>query len=85
MKIKELREKTENELQSLLKESREKLRQIKFDLKSRQSKNPQEINQTKKVIARILTILSTLRSSDAIAPGLRSRSDCYGGVGEDGR
>lgn len=56
MKIKELREKNENELQNLLKESRDKLRQLRFDLVSKQQKNVKEISQLKKDIARILTL-----------------------------
>lgn len=57
MKIKDLREKTENELKSLLKEKREKMRQMKFDLTNKQLKNPRQIKEIKKDIARILTLL----------------------------
>jgi len=57
MKIKELREKTENELKNLLKEDREKLRQMKFSLAANQLKNSREIGKTKKEIARIMTLL----------------------------
>jgi large subunit ribosomal protein L29 len=57
MKIKELREKTENELNNLLKENREKLRQMKFSLAANQLKNSREIGKIKKEIARILTLL----------------------------
>ena len=56
MKIKELREKTENELNNLLKENREKLRQMKFSLAANQLKNSREIGKIKKEIARILTL-----------------------------
>ncbi len=57
MKIKELREKSENELQNLLKENRDKVRQLRFDSVSKQQKNVKEISQLKKDIARILTLL----------------------------
>lgn len=57
MKIKELREKTENELNHLLKENREKLRQMKFSLAANQLKNSREISKIKKETARILTLL----------------------------
>ena len=57
MKIKELREKTENELKAALKENREKLRQMKFSLAANQLKNSREISKVKKNIAQILTLL----------------------------
>jgi large subunit ribosomal protein L29 len=57
MKIRDLREKTENELKTLLKENREKVRQMKFDLVNKQLKNPRQIKEYKKDIARILTLL----------------------------
>jgi len=58
MKIKELREKSEKELKNLLVENREKARRLKFDLASKKLKNPNEIRQAKKDIARILTLLN---------------------------
>jgi len=57
MKIKELRQKTDQELEMILKELREKLRRFKFDLSEKKLKNVREISITRKTIARILTIL----------------------------
>lgn len=57
MKTQELREKSVSELQKLLKENREKLRQLKFDLALGKVKNVREIRIIKKDIARILTLL----------------------------
>lgn len=57
MKIRELREKSKMELQKLLIENREKLRQLKFDLASGKVKNVRVIRGLKKDIARILTCL----------------------------
>lgn len=57
MKAAELRKKTDQELEGLLKEQREKLLKLKMDLALGKLKNVKEIKQTKKVIARILTIL----------------------------
>lgn len=57
MKIAELRQKPRRELQKLLQDSQEKLRQFRFDLVSGKIKNVREVRQTKKDIARILTIL----------------------------
>jgi len=57
MKTKELRQKTEQELELALKEMREKLRKLKFDLAEKKLKNVKEISLVKKTIARIMTIL----------------------------
>ncbi|MFN3301543.1 MAG: 50S ribosomal protein L29 [Patescibacteria group bacterium] len=60
MKIKELRQKTKEELQKLLIEEREKLRLLRFDIALKKSKNVREIRKTKKNIARILTLLKEI-------------------------
>lgn len=57
MKAKQLREKNNKELQELLKELREKLIRVRFDMASGKVKNIKEIRFIKKDIARILTIL----------------------------
>jgi len=57
MKIKELQQKSRAELQHILIESREKLRQLRFDLASGKVKNVREIRKIRKDIAQILTIL----------------------------
>ena len=58
MKPLEIKQKPENELRKLLKEDREKLQQLYFDLASGKVKNVREIRMIKKDIARILTILN---------------------------
>jgi len=57
MKISELRLKSKGELQKLLQDNREKLRQLRFDLVAGKVKNVREIRKIKKDIARILTLL----------------------------
>jgi len=57
MKINQLRKQSRGELQKLLRESREKLRTLRFDLASGKLKNVREIREIKKDIARILTLL----------------------------
>jgi large subunit ribosomal protein L29 len=57
MKIKELTTKNDQELEIHLKEMREKLRRLKFDLAEKKLKNSGEISGSRKTIARILTIL----------------------------
>lgn len=57
MEIKELKQKSETELQNLLKEDREKLRQLRFDLAAGKVKNIRSVRALKKDIARTLTLL----------------------------
>jgi len=57
MKIRELRQKSEKELQQVLVSLRDKLRELRFNLAGGKVKNIKEIHQTKKDIARILTLL----------------------------
>lgn len=56
-KSKELRLKSEEELNQLLSESQKKLRELRFNLASGKVKNIRTIRVLKKDIARILTIL----------------------------
>lgn len=57
MKPSELRQKSQSELQKLLADKRERLRQLRFDLAAGKVKNVREIRMIKKDIARILTLL----------------------------
>ena len=57
MKIKEIRQKSKEELERTLKDQREKHRSLRFDLAAGKVKNVRELRQTKKDIARALTIL----------------------------
>ena len=57
MKVKELREKTENELKNLIRTDKERLKKFRFALANRQLKTTHEIGQTKTEIARAETIL----------------------------
>lgn len=57
MKTSELRQKSKSELQKLLQDNREKLRQLRFDLASGKVKNIREIRKVKKTIAQVLTLL----------------------------
>ena len=57
MKIQELRSKTKVELEKILKDSQDKLDNIRFDIALKQSKNVREIRKTKKLIAQIKTLL----------------------------
>jgi len=65
MDLKELKAKTDQELELSLKEFREKLRKLGFDLAEKKLKNVGEISENRKTIARILTILKQRRGSKA--------------------
>jgi len=57
MKIRELRQKSNKELKESLANLKDKLRELRFNLAGGKVKNIKEIHQTKKTIARILTLL----------------------------
>jgi len=57
VKIKELKRKSNQELQQTLINLRDKLRELRFNLAGGKVKNIKEIRGTKRDIARILTLL----------------------------
>lgn len=58
MKIREIRQKSKPEIQRIILDNREKLRQMRFDLAAGKVKNVREIRKIKKEIAQLLTILN---------------------------
>ena len=58
MKITEIREKTSAELMELLKEQKAQLFNLRFQHAINQLDNPQKIVETKKTIAKILTVIT---------------------------
>ena len=58
MKITEIREKSSEQLTTLLKEQKEELFNLRFQHAIHQLDNPQKIVETKKNIAKILTVLT---------------------------
>ena len=58
MELKDLLKKSEKDLHKALAESREKLRALRFKDSANQLKNVREIRSTKKIVARILTLLN---------------------------
>ncbi len=56
MKLREIRQKTDKELREFLINLRDKLCELRFNLAGGKVKNIREIKQTKRDIARILTI-----------------------------
>lgn len=59
MNIKELKNKSVEELKSFLAEQRESLRNLRFKVANRQLKNVREMRVVKKTISRILTLLNS--------------------------
>ncbi|MDO8572115.1 MAG: 50S ribosomal protein L29 [bacterium] len=62
MKWKELLEKTENELETLLKTKQSELRALRFKAASRELKDVRDIREARSVIARILSLLSAKKN-----------------------
>jgi large subunit ribosomal protein L29 len=56
MKIKELREKSNHELEKMLSDLREKTGKLRFELEAKKLKNNQGLKNTRRTIAQILTI-----------------------------
>jgi len=57
MKFKELKNKPTTELEKLLVSGREKLRELRFKVASKQLKNIREVREERRTISRILTLL----------------------------
>ena len=58
MKIRELQQKTKEELEKLLSDRRSKSLNLRFDLSEGRVKNIKDVKETRKDIARILTLLN---------------------------
>ncbi len=58
MDFKELQTKSEAELQKILVQDREKLRELRFKDSNKQLKNVREIRAVKEQVAQVLTILN---------------------------
>ena len=58
MKIAELRDKNVNELNQTLKDLKEELFNLRFQHAINQLENPHKISETKKEIARVMTVIT---------------------------
>lgn len=63
MKVKELRDKTEHELQTVLQTARASVQSGRFKVALKQLKNVREIRAQRNIIARILTILQERKNN----------------------
>lgn len=64
MKVKEIRTMAVNEIESKLNELKAKLFKQKFQKTLGQTESPYKIRQTKRDIAKLMTILTEMRSKD---------------------
>ncbi|MFH1745368.1 MAG: 50S ribosomal protein L29 [bacterium] len=62
--IKELKNKSKKELQKILSESREKLRDLRFKDANKQVKNVREIRVERKTVARVMFLLNISEKKD---------------------
>ncbi len=63
MKTSELREKSDQELDRLLAELRDKVRDMRFKIAARQLSDVREVREARQAIARILTLKRSRRSA----------------------
>jgi ribosomal protein L29 len=61
IELKDLKKKSEKELQELLASSREKLRVARFKDANKQLKDVREIRHEKKLVAQVLTLLNSMK------------------------
>lgn len=64
MRFDDLRKKSEKELRLLLSENREKVRDLRFKLASRQLKDVRSLRKLKRQIAQVLTLLNQKKKSE---------------------
>jgi large subunit ribosomal protein L29 len=64
MKVKDIRTMAHNEIESKLAELKDKLFKQKFQKTLGQAESPYKIRQTKRDIAKLMTILTEMRSKD---------------------
>lgn len=63
MKTSELREKSDQELDRMLAELRDKVREMRFKIAARQLGDVREVREARQAIARILTLKRSRRSA----------------------
>ena len=63
MKAKELRGKNIEELKREIKEKKETVRQLRFEISMKQAKDHREIRNTKRDVARMITIINESKSN----------------------
>ncbi len=67
MEFKELKKKSESELQKLLAEQREKLREMRFKDANKQLKDVRQIRAVRTEIAQILTLINVFKKNNPVS------------------
>lgn len=67
MDFKELKTKTEAELQKTLAESRDKLRELRFKDANKQLKDIRQIRKVRETISQVMTVLNILKKKPTVA------------------
>jgi large subunit ribosomal protein L29 len=84
MDIKELRDKSTEDLNRLLQEMRDRLRALRFKLASRQLANVREIRKVRQIVARTLTVLESRKAGKQESLPRGRGAALRGGKGEAG-
>lgn len=74
MEFKELKTKTEAELQKILAESREKLRELRFKDANKQLKDIRQIRKVRETVSQVLTILNAMKKTPAAAAEVKAET-----------
>ena len=75
MNYKELKKKKYSDLQKLLNEYRDQLRDMRFKDANKQLKNVREIRKIRQQIAQIITLINAAGQTDKIAPATDNKPD----------
>lgn len=77
MELKEIRSKSDEELRKLLAEQRERLRDLRFKVSTRQHKTVRDVREVKSNIARILTVIKNRKKGIEESPvkGAKKQGD----------
>jgi|AntRauTorckE6833_2_1112554.scaffolds.fasta_scaffold36594_2 large subunit ribosomal protein L29 len=72
MKAKELRDKNIKSLERDIKEKKEELNELRFDVSMKQAKNHRDLRNTKRDIAKMLTVINELKGNEGFKKGDQS-------------
>ena len=64
MKFNQLQQKSETELKQLLVKTREKIRDLRFKIASRQHKDLRDLREARKLVAQIMTLFNSKKKKD---------------------
>lgn len=74
MEFKDLKKKEKKELHKILAETRDRIRELRFKDANKQLKNIREIRESKKTVAKIMTLLN-LKEDDSVDSEKKVKED----------